>query len=179
MRISSLTASAAAALLILSGCSSEPAGNESPSPQRSHESQSTQSEHPPEQSKEQSKGQSDSQSNEKSDDANKSDSKASSHRRNTVTVSAGSKTIEIEPTDVYCSGRPGHIHHIIGKTNNRLPLVKAEETHFAMAKIGHGRPYKAGDPNGVRYGKNSVTFNDTTLGSAVMNGTMTCTAWED
>src|SRR5699024_5291520 len=43
-----------------------------------------------------------------------------------LTLDTGEKTVTIEPTDVYCSGEPGSLRHIIGKTNNELPLVKAE-----------------------------------------------------
>jgi|GEM_PF-3294496 len=90
----------------------------------------------------------------------------------------GEKTT-IEPTAVYCSGAPGNIRHIIGKTNNGLPLVKAEGTRFAMVKTGQQRPYKAESPDGIEYHKDRVTFNDTELGSATLNGSMACTDWED
>lgn len=95
----------------------------------------------------------------------------------TLRVSGDETTIE--PTDVYCSGSEGNIHHIIGKTNDGLPLVKAEDTHFAMVKTSHQRPYKAESPSGIDYGKDRVTFDDTSLGSATLNGTMVCTEWED
>lgn len=96
-----------------------------------------------------------------------------------LTLTVGGDDTTIEPTDVYCSGSEGNIHHIIGKTNDGLPLVKAEDTHFAMVKTGHQRPYKAESPSGIDYGKDRVTFDDTSLGSATLNGTMTCTEWED
>ncbi|HCG55532.1 MULTISPECIES: hypothetical protein [Brevibacterium] len=80
---------------------------------------------------------------------------------------------------MYCSGEPGNIHHIIGKTNNQPPLVKAEKSDFAMVKTGHGKPFKANQPKGVSYTDDGVSFDETALGSAVLNGTMTCTQWED
>lgn len=92
-----------------------------------------------------------------------------------LTLTVDSEKTTISPTDVYCSGEPGDIHHIIGKTNNRPPLVKAEKSDFAMVKTGHGKPFKANQPKGVSYTDDGVSFDETALGSAVLNGTMTCT----
>ncbi|WP_152349119.1 hypothetical protein [Brevibacterium sp. CFH 10365] len=96
-----------------------------------------------------------------------------------LTLDTGGKTVTIEPTDVYCSGKPGSLRHIIGKTDNELPLVKAEGTDFVMVKVGEGRPYETNSPKGVNVGDESVTFDGTELGSATLDGTMTCTDWED
>src|SRR5699024_10381842 len=96
-----------------------------------------------------------------------------------LTLDTGEKTVTIEPTDVYCSGAPGSLRHIIGKTNNELPLVKAEGSDFVMVKIGQGKPYKTDQPSGVDFGDKSVTFDGTEVGSATLDGTMTCTDWED
>src|SRR5699024_5509578 len=74
-----------------------------------------------------------------------------------LTLDTGEKTVTIEPTDVYCSGEPGSLRHIIGKTNNELPLVKAEGSDFVMVKIGQGKPYKTDQPGGVDFGDESVT----------------------
>lgn len=106
-----------------------------------------------------------------------SDESAEGKQKLTLTVDSEKTTIS--PTDVYCSGEPGDIHHIIGKTNNQPPLVKAEESDFVMAKTGHGKPFKANQPKGVSYTEKGVSFDETSLGSAVLNGTMTCTEWED
>jgi hypothetical protein len=96
-----------------------------------------------------------------------------------LTLDTGEKTVTIEPTDVYCSGEPGSLRHIIGKTNNELPLVKAEGSDFVMVKVGQGKPYKTDQPSGVDFGDESVTFDGTEVGSATLDGTMTCTDWED
>lgn len=112
---------------------------------------------------------------ESSSDAKPSDAAKGS----TVTLSTASEKVAIEPTDVYCSGEPGSISHIIGKTNNELPLIKVEKTEFVMVKTGHGRPYKTNGPNGIHYGENSVSFDGTEVGSAVLSGSMTCTEWEN
>lgn len=109
-----------------------------------------------------------------------SDSETSKNpKKSKLTLSTDSDEVTIEPTDVYCSGSPGNIDHIIGKTNDELPLVKAEKTKFVMVKTGHGRPYKANGPNGIDYGDKSVSFDETKVGTAVLNGTMACTEWED
>lgn len=102
-----------------------------------------------------------------------------SHDTDKLTLTISGDETTIEPTDVYCSGPEGNIHHIIGKTDDGLPLVKAEGTHFAMVKTGNQRPYKTESPSGIEYGKDRVTFEDTSLGSGTLSGTMTCTEWEE
>src|SRR5699024_8960803 len=61
-----------------------------------------------------------------------------------LTLDTGAKTITIHPPAVYCAGEPGNLRHIIGKSNNEPPLVKAEGSDFVMVKIGQGKPYKIG-----------------------------------
>lgn len=104
---------------------------------------------------------------------------ASGNEASRLTLTVNGEKTALEPTDVYCSGNPGNIHHIIGKTNNGLPLIEADGEHFAMVKTGHRRPYKAESPSGVDYGKDRVTFSGTSLGQATLDGTMVCTEWED
>ncbi|PRZ36574.1 lipoprotein antigen [Antricoccus suffuscus] len=95
-----------------------------------------------------------------------------------LTLTVNGQQTELMPTDVYCSGTPGDIQHIIGKTNNQLPLVEAEKSNFAMVKIGQGAPHKTQQPDGISYGADSVTFVNVSLGSATLDGTMACTKWE-
>jgi hypothetical protein len=90
-----------------------------------------------------------------------------------------SGTTPITPTEVYCSGTPGHLRHLIGKTDHQPPLVEVSPDGFAMVKLGHGRPYKSSAPAGITVGKDSITFADTRLGEATLKGTVTCTRWKD
>lgn len=95
-----------------------------------------------------------------------------------VTIDGSDQTLDL--TNVYCDGSPDNIENIIGKTNNQPPLLKVTGDHFAMLKLQkQGAPEKANSPSGLSYGPESVTFSDTTIGSAVVNGTMTCTDWDD
>ena len=97
-----------------------------------------------------------------------------------VTVDLNGDSTVVEPTDVYCSGSPGNIEHIIGKTNNQLPLVEVSGSHFAMVKLEQrGAPERTQNPQGIDYGEDWVTFTDTSIGSATVNGAMVCTDWED
>ena len=91
----------------------------------------------------------------------------------------GGKKQTITPTEVYCSGKPGTIRHIIGKTNQRPPLVEADEKRFVLVKVGNGRPFKAQSPAGVSYTKTAVTFDQVDVGGGVLSGTMTCTSFDD
>jgi len=115
---------------------------------------------------------SDSQDKSKTDDAPESSK---------VTVSIDGQEKVVEPTDVYCSGSPGNIEHIIGKVNNQIPLIKvAGNSEFAMVKLQQqGPPEKANNPSNITFGQESVTFKGTELGSATLNGSMVCTQWED
>ncbi|WP_209326197.1 hypothetical protein [Brevibacterium renqingii] len=179
MRIRSISTVALAGLLALSGCSGS-ASDDSEQPQ-SEDTQSQSPEAAEETPSEQAPPE-DSDENEDSDDSSdqeKDSESADDSADSKLTLDTGEKTVTIEPTDVYCSGEPGSLQHIIGKTDNELPLVKAEGTDFVMAKIGQGRPFKANNPKGVDVGDESVTFDGTKLGSATLDGTMTCTDWED
>lgn len=111
----------------------------------------------------------------------KKPSKPDKHRAKTskLTLTVHGKKKTIKPTRVYCKGSRGHIHHIVGKTGHRPPIVKAEGKHFAMVKPGRRVPYKAKRPSGLSYGKDRVKFAKTSLGPATLSGTMICTKWED
>ena len=113
------------------------------------------------------------------DDSTSSQDKG--NKTNSVTVTLDGQDTVVEPTDVYCSGSTGDIEHIVGKVDNQLPLIKVEgHSDFAMVKLHQdGPPEKSNNPKNITFGKKSVKFADTTIGSATVNGTMTCTEWED
>jgi len=168
MRFRWISAVALAGLVVLSGCSSA-ASDDSEQPR----TEDTQSQSP--QGAEDASTEPAPTGPAPTEDSESTDGSAEAK----LTLDTGEQTVTIEPTDVYCSGEVGALQHIIGKTNDELPLVEAEGNHFVMVKVGQGRPYKADDPNGVVIGDDSVTFDGTRLGSATLEGTMTCTAWED
>src|SRR5699024_9732035 len=170
---------AIAGLLALSGCSSSGSDEaEQPATEDAQGAETVdQSQQAPEESKD-----ADDETEDAEDDGSetvKASDPADESEDSKLTVTTGGRTVTIRPTDVYCSGEPGNLHHIIGKTNNELPLVKAEGSDFVMVKIGQGKPYKANQPSGVDFGDESVTFDGTEVGSATLDGTMTCTDWED
>ncbi len=97
-----------------------------------------------------------------------------------VTVVLDGSSTVVEPTDVYCSGAPGSIEHLIGKTNNQLPLIEVSGSHFAMVKLDQrGAPERTENPQGITVGEDWVTFTDATVGGATLDGSMVCTDWED
>lgn len=97
-----------------------------------------------------------------------------------LAVTVGGERTTLDLTDVYCDGSPGDLRHAVGKTHNAPPLVKVEDDGFVMVKLQRqGPPEKADSPEGVTIGDESVTFDDTRVGEAVLSGTMTCTAWDD
>lgn len=95
-----------------------------------------------------------------------------------VLRTASGTTTTLELTDVYCSGTPGDLHHLIGKTDHRPPLVEVTPGEFAMVKLGDDRPYTSSAPSGITVEQDGVTFAGTTLGDATLEGTVTCTQWE-
>ena len=173
MRIRSITAIAIAGLFALSGCSGSGDADQSQTEDSASQGQETAAEAPSEAAP------AETDDSDESSEISESTETADDSQESKLTLETGEKTVTIEPTDVYCSGEPGSLHHIIGKTDNELPLVKAEGTDFVMVKVGQGRPYKANNPKGVAIGDESVTFDGTELGSATLDGTMTCTDWED
>jgi hypothetical protein len=175
MRTRSITTIAIAGMLALSGCSGT---NETDEP-RPDDSASQSTDSAPNESASATTGDADESAEDPDVSSEEGSTAADGSADSTLTFDTGEKTVTIEPTDVYCSGEPGSLHHIIGKTDNELPLVKAEGTDFVMVKVGQGRPYKANNPKGVAIGDESVTFDGTELGSATLDGTMTCTDWED
>lgn len=122
------------------------------------------------------------ESEDSTDSAESADGSSSASRPESsrVTVDLGGDSTVVQPTDVYCSGQPGDIEHIIGKTDNQLPLIEVSGSHFAMVKLDQrGAPEKTENPQGISFGEDWVTFSDATVGSATLDGSMVCTAWED
>ncbi|GAA1936970.1 hypothetical protein GCM10009689_16770 [Brevibacterium antiquum] len=178
MHFKSISTLAVIGLLSMSGCADS--ANNRAAEKATSEAESTQAQSPAPTGE--AGGNSDSSEAERTEvpTESASDSKPSDAAKGSkVTLSTDSEKVAIEPTDVYCSGEPGSIRHIIGKTNNEVPLIKVEKTEFVMVKTGHGRPYKSKGPNGIHYGENSVSFDGTEVGSAVLSGSMTCTKWQD
>ena len=156
---------------------SEPAAESDPS-----EDSASESADDPEDDAEAEDSEDSSDASDSEDDSSAADSSSSASRpeSSSVTVDLGGDTTVVEPTDVYCSGEPGDIEHIIGKTDNQLPLIEVSGSHFAMVKLDQrGAPEKTQDPQDISYGEDWVTFTDATVGSATLDGSMVCTDWED
>ena len=97
-----------------------------------------------------------------------------------VRVARGGDTTTVTPTEVYCSDEPGRVRHLVAKTNHQLPLIKVEGTHFAMVKLDQrGAPDKTNRPSGVSLGNDSVEFDHARVGSATLDGKLSCTARGD
>lgn len=143
----------AVALLVFAGCSASPEA--SPEPQTSASEVST------------------APTTEESAEAPDADSDP-----NTVNVSLNGDTEDITFTDVYCSGPSGDIQNMIGKVNNQPPLLKVSGSDHVMLKMGPEQPYAAQVSDGITVDDDSVTFDEVSVSSAVIDGTMTCTSWD-
>ncbi len=103
---------------------------------------------------------------------------ASTSAASALVFEVGGKKLNITPTEVYCAGQPGTISHIVGKTNQRPPLVEADGKRLVMVKVGNDRPFKTLSPTGVSYTRTAVSFDQVDVGGGVLTGTMTCTSFE-
>ena len=95
-----------------------------------------------------------------------------------VELSGGSSLV-IEPTEVYCSGEPGGLRHVVGKTDNEPPLVEVDRDGFVLVKVQQGRPWRAEDVTGLAWSDDGVELDDVDLGDVTANGTLICTDYED
>src|SRR5699024_9148128 len=91
------------------------------------------------------------------------EAKESSEDPNTLTVTIDRDAQDITFTDAYCSGPEGDIKNIIGKVNNRPPLIKVSGSHHVMLKMGNERPYEQEVSEGLTVTDNDVTFDDATI----------------
>lgn len=101
----------------------------------------------------------------------------SSSNPNTLTVTIDGATQDITFTDAYCSGPEGNIKNIIGKVDNRPPLLKVSGSDHVMLKMGNEKPYENHVSEGLTFTDNDVTFDDVTIQGAVVDGTLACTSW--
>lgn len=96
-----------------------------------------------------------------------------------LSVRISGDEVDFEPTDVYCKVGGGELRHVIAKTNNRPPLLEVTPGEFAMLKIHQkGAPEKTNSPTGIEYTTEGLTFTDTQVGSATLNGYLECTKVE-
>src|SRR5699024_7322002 len=106
-----------------------------------------------------------------------SDSDAESDS-NTVTVTIDGDTEDITFTDAYCSGPQGDIKNIIGKVDNRPPLLKVSGSDHVMLKMGEERPYESQVSEGLEINDETVTFDNVSVEGATIDGALTCTSWD-
>lgn len=97
---------------------------------------------------------------------------------NTVAVTIDGNTEDITFTDAYCSGPQDEIKNIIGKVNNRPPLLKVSGSDHVMLKMGEERPYESQVSDGLDITDETVTFDDVSVQGATIDGTLTCTSWD-
>jgi|GEM_PF-2998059 len=97
---------------------------------------------------------------------------------NTVSVTIDGETEEITFSDAYCSGPQGEIKNIIGKVNNRPPLLKVSGSEHVMLKMGEERPYESQVSEGLDISGETVTFDEVSVEGATIDGALTCTSWD-
>lgn len=97
---------------------------------------------------------------------------------NTVTVTIDGDTEDITFTDAYCSGPQGDIKNIIGKVDNRPPLLKVSGSDHVMLKMGEERPYESQVSEGLEINDETVTFDNVSVEGATIDGALTCTSWD-
>ena len=110
------------------------------------------------------------------------DSKAaeSDTATDTLTISLDGEDTEIMPDIVNCHGGGGSIRNVVIKSHSGLPLVKVTPGEFAMVKMNNrGEPEKSSSTADITAEDGTVSFDEASIGDAVVDGTVTCLQGDD
>ncbi|MGP5078273.1 hypothetical protein ACTXPC_15375 [Brachybacterium alimentarium] len=98
----------------------------------------------------------------------------------TLTISLDGEDTEITPDIVRCSGGGGSIRNVVIKSQSGLPLVKVTPGEFAMVKMNNrGEPEKSSSTADITAEDGTVSFDEASIGGAVVDGTVTCLQGDD
>lgn len=98
----------------------------------------------------------------------------------TLTISLDGEDTELTPDIVRCSGGGGSIRNVVIKSQSGLPLVKVTPGEFAMVKTDdRGEPEKSSSTADITAEDGTVSFDEASIGGAVVDGTVTCLQGDD
>ncbi|MGO1390026.1 MAG: hypothetical protein ACTHUZ_07905, partial [Brachybacterium alimentarium] len=98
----------------------------------------------------------------------------------TLTITLDGEDTEITPDIVRCSGGGGSIRNVVIKSQSGLPLVKVTPGEFAMVKMNNrGEPEKSSSTADITAEDGTVSFDEASIGGAVVDGTVTCLQGDD
>lgn len=98
----------------------------------------------------------------------------------TLTISLDGEDTEITPDIVRCSGGGGSIRNVVIKSQSGLPMVKVTPGEFAMVKMNNrGEPEKSSSTADITAEDGTVSFDEASIGGAVVDGTVTCLQGDD
>lgn len=98
----------------------------------------------------------------------------------TLTISLDGEDAEITPDIVRCSGGGGSIRNVVIKSQSGLPMVKVTPGEFAMVKMNNrGEPEKSSSTADITAEDGTVSFDEASIGGAVVDGTVTCLQGDD
>ena len=98
----------------------------------------------------------------------------------TLTISLDGEDTEITPDIVNCHGGGGSIRNVVIKSHSGLPLVKVTPGEFAMVKMNNrGEPEKSSSTADITAEDGTVSFDEASIGGAVVDGTVTCLQGDD
>lgn len=58
-------------------------------------------------------------------------------------------------------------------------MLKVFDSNHVVLKLGSGRHYKGNVTEGLAITDETVTFDDVTVEGVAIDGTLTCTSWDD
>lgn len=98
----------------------------------------------------------------------------------TLTITLDGEDTEITPDIVRCSGGGGSIRNVVIKSQSGLPMVKVTPGEFAMVKMNNrGEPEKSSSTADITAEDGTVSFDEASIGGAVVDGTVTCLQGDD
>lgn len=122
-----------------------------------------------------------------------SHSDSTADEANTLTVTFDGDAEDVTFSRVYCAGSPGQLHHMTAKLgkqhqhghhghghgHHQATMLKVSDSNHVLLKLGPGKPDSAQVTEGLTISDETIVFDGVTVADAILDGTLTCTAWDD
>lgn len=93
----------------------------------------------------------------------------------TLQIALDGEDTELTPEIVRCNGEPGTIRNVVITMRDDLPLIKVTPGEFAMVKLHEqGPPEKSGSTTDITAEDGTISFDEASIGDAVVDGTVEC-----
>lgn len=114
------------------------------------------------------------------DDADDAGAADDGESAGTLQIALEGEDTEFTPEIVRCNGEPGTIRNVVITMREDLPLVKVTPGEFAMVKVhDQGEPEKSGSTEDITAEDGTISFDQASIGEAVVDGTVECLQGDD